>query len=131
MFNLLAKVAIAIGLLAYLRVDHSHVPSKEKLTQRKINLETSKLLFDKKTGELLQEGWLINGQNLVDSKLEKPEGFFDKTWANLRFRALNIMFVTTPNHYIEILAPLDFGFHQISYVMIIDRQDGSKMLTEL
>lgn len=84
-------------------------------------------MIDPETGKLAIQGWLENGEMLVTDNSEtdaNPLGH--KSLNILRKRGVNFTIIQTPNHYISLLSPVDFGFMCINKVEIFNISEGPK-----
>jgi len=88
------------------------VKQKDTLEQPRLNLQSHERydLLDKKTNVLLLQGWEVDGEKLVnDNSARYSLSLYDPSVAISRVREINIFFLQTPDHFIEVMAPLTMG----------------------
>ena len=103
--------------------------SVEGLEQPRLNFQSHETyeLLDPKTGELQIMGWEIDGEkNIVDNSEKHSRALWDPSLSGMKQREVNIFFINTPNHYIEVLTPFKVGsLDLIAAVTVVDL-DASK-----
>lgn len=68
------------------------------------------MLHDPKTGELALQGWEIDGEKLVtDNSHEVSRALFTPMLSVVKNRELNIFFLKTAEHYIEVMPNIRYG----------------------
>ena len=107
------KVAAYLYLLDRFVLPNNKVKlSKDGLEQPMLLLsETSEnLLLDPETGKLQQQGWHVNGETLVtDNSAGVSKALWNPSLALAKVREVNIFFIQTPDHYIQVLSPIRAG----------------------
>ena len=103
--------------------------SVEGLEQPRLNFQSHETyeLLDPKTGELQIMGWEIDGEkNIVDNSEKHSRALWDPSLSGMKQREVNVFFINTPHHYIEVLTPFKVGsLDLIAAVTVVDL-DASK-----
>ena len=90
------------------------------------------MLHDPKTGELALQGWEINGEKWInDNSHEVSRALFTPMLSVLKNRELNIFFLTTADHYIEVMPNIRYGtidaINKVSVIGINPKNESSYM----
>ena len=83
----------------------------EGLDQRQITFsDTDKTDLFNSDGQLAIQGWAPNGEKYIrDNAHEASVAMYYPEYSYLKNRDLNIFFIKTPDHYIEVLVPITIG----------------------
>ena len=120
--KLLICVGITLLLLSSLLhiLDRDYLPGKEvkftptKVTQCRLRMYPEDVmsleLYDPRDGELWKQGWMINGEMIIyDNSIELTRALWSNKISIWKYRELNMYFLQTPHHYIQIVPNVRYG----------------------
>lgn len=67
------------------------------------------------------QGWEVDGEKyVIDNSAEFSRALWDPSYSGLKVREVNMFFINTPDHFIQVLAPLKMGTINLATISVTD-----------